>query len=83
MLAFLALAAIAVAAALISGCASTQITSVWRDPGVGPVQFHKVVGVAMSQDATIRRLAENLGVTFVIVRRRARHRAGGLLGDPR
>ena len=52
-------AAIAVAAALISGCASTQITSVWRDPGVGPVQFQKVVGVAMSQDATIRRLAED------------------------
>jgi len=53
------IAAFVLAGGLISGCAATQITSVWRDPGVGPVQFHKVVGVAMSQDATIRRLAED------------------------
>lgn len=41
------------------GCATTRITSTWRDPAVGPVQFRKVVGIALSQDATLRRLAED------------------------
>ena len=54
-----ALAALATSGALLAGCASTQVTSVWRDPGMGPVQFHKVVGVALSQDASLRRLAED------------------------
>ena len=44
---------------LLAGCATTRITSTWRDPGVGPVQFRKVVGIALSQDATLRRLAED------------------------
>jgi len=54
-----AVAALATSGALLAGCASTQVTSVWRDPGMGPVQFHKVVGVALSQDASLRRLAED------------------------
>jgi len=54
-----AIAALATSGALLAGCASTQVTSVWRDPGMGPVQFHKVVGVALSQDASLRRLAED------------------------
>ncbi len=55
----LAIAILAATAALAAGCAATQITSVWRDTAMGPVQFHKVVVVAMSQDATLRRLAED------------------------
>jgi hypothetical protein len=43
----------------VSACASTRIVSTWRDPALGPVQFRKVVGVALSQDATLRRLAED------------------------
>lgn len=54
-----AVVVLAMAGAVIAGCASTQITSVWRDPALGPVQFRKVVGVALSQDATLRRLAED------------------------
>ena len=53
------IAALASTGALLAGCASTSVSSVWRDPGVGPVQFHKVVGVALSQDASLRRLAED------------------------
>ncbi len=51
-------AVLAVAAAGLA-CASTRITSSWRDPGVGSVQFRKVVGVALARDATLRRLAED------------------------
>jgi len=43
----------------IAACASTKITSTWRDPAVTPVEFHRVVGIAMSQDTTLRRLAED------------------------
>jgi hypothetical protein len=50
-------AALAAAAAL--ACASTRITSTWRDPGVRALQFRKVVGVALARDATLRRLAED------------------------
>lgn len=49
--ALLALAALA--------CASTHVTSTWRDPAVGPVQFRKLVGIALSQDTTLRRIAED------------------------
>ena len=54
-----AVAALVSTGALLTGCASTSVTSVWRDPGVGPVQFKKVVGVVLSQDASLRRLAED------------------------
>jgi len=40
-------------------CAATRVTSTWRDPAVGPVQFRKVVGIALSQDTTLRRIAED------------------------
>jgi hypothetical protein len=42
-----------------AGCTSTRITSTWRDPGVGPVQFSRVVGLALTQDTTLRRIAED------------------------
>ena len=48
-----------VAIALLPGCTATRVTSVWKDPAIGPIQFHKVVGIAMSQDAALRRLAED------------------------
>jgi hypothetical protein len=51
--------AASVAAAAALACASTRITSTWRDPGVGAVQLRKVVGVALARDATLRRLAED------------------------
>ena len=47
------------AIALLPGCTATRITSIWKDPGIGPLQFHKVVGIALSQDAALRRLAED------------------------
>ena len=40
-------------------CATTKIVSTWRDPAIGPVQFRKVVGIALSRDTTLRRLAED------------------------
>jgi hypothetical protein len=52
-------AALALAVLAIGGCASTRISSTWRDPGVGPVQFERVVGVALTQDPTLRRMAED------------------------
>jgi hypothetical protein len=47
------------AACIAAACASTKITSTWRDPAIGPVQFRKVVGIALSRDTTLRRLAED------------------------
>ena len=58
-----ALACLALVLAL--ACASTHLTSTWRDPGVGPIQFRKVAGLALSQDATLRRVAEDAFVTSV------------------
>jgi hypothetical protein len=43
----------------VVACASTQITSTWRDPAIGPVQFRKVIGIALSADDTLRRIAED------------------------
>jgi hypothetical protein len=42
-----------------AACASTKLTSTWRDPALGPLQFRKVVGIALSADPTVRRLAED------------------------
>jgi hypothetical protein len=47
------------ALAAVVACASTQVTSTWRDPAIGPVQFRKVVGIALSADGTLRRVAED------------------------
>jgi hypothetical protein len=52
-------AALALATVAIFGCASTKISSTWRDPAVGPVRFQRVVGVALTQDPTLRRMAED------------------------
>jgi len=52
-------AVVFIAAIAAMSCTATQITSTWRDPGVGPVQLDRVVGVALSQDSTLRRLAED------------------------
>jgi hypothetical protein len=58
--------ALVLAAALAAaGCATTRIVSTWRDPALGPVQFRKVVGVALSGDTTLRRLAEDAFVRAV------------------
>lgn len=46
-------------AALAVGCASTKLTSTWRDPALGSLQFRKVVGIALTADPTVRRLAED------------------------
>ena len=41
------------------GCSSTRLTSTWRDPALGPMQFRQVAGIALSSDSTVRRLAED------------------------
>lgn len=46
-------------------CASTKPTSTWRDPAFGPLQFREVVGIALSADPTVRRLAEDESVRAV------------------
>jgi hypothetical protein len=46
----------------LAGCASTSLVSSWKDPAVGSLPFKKVVVCAMSQDVTLRRIAED---TFV------------------
>ena len=40
-------------------CASTTIRDSWRDPGVGRIEFKKVLAMAISADATLRRIAED------------------------
>jgi hypothetical protein len=58
-------AALLSALVLIAGCSATRITSVWKEPGLAPQPFRKVVGIAMSQDAELRRLAEDAFVRAV------------------
>jgi len=55
----LLVSATALVVALIVGCASTKLTSTWRDPAIGPVQFRKVAGIALTADPTVRRIAED------------------------
>jgi hypothetical protein len=47
------------ATVLSAACTATRITSIWKDPALGPFQFRRVVGIAMSQDTALRRLAED------------------------
>jgi hypothetical protein len=54
-----AVAALLFAIALLPACTATRITSIWKDPALGPFQFRRVVGIAMSQDTALRRLAED------------------------
>lgn len=54
-----AVAALLFATALLPACSATRITSIWKDPALGPFQFRRVVGIAMSQDTALRRIAED------------------------
>ncbi|RIL04754.1 MAG: hypothetical protein DCC71_12960 [Proteobacteria bacterium] len=57
--------ALVLLAALALGCSSTRIVATWSDPESAPVQFRKVVGVALSGDTTLRRIAEDEFVRVV------------------
>jgi hypothetical protein len=50
------------ALATLIGCAATNISSAWKDAAAGTAPFKKVMVVAMSQDMSMRRIAED---TFV------------------
>jgi hypothetical protein len=44
----------------MGGCSSAEIKNTWRNPDfAGPIQFKKVAAVAMHQDGTVRRVAED------------------------
>jgi hypothetical protein len=45
--------------ALATACATTKLTSTWRDPALESMQFRKVVGIALTADPVVRRLAED------------------------
>jgi hypothetical protein len=53
---FVALAALA---ASVSGCASTQLAAVWRDPGNTPVRFNRTVVAFVTPDESLRRTVED------------------------
>jgi hypothetical protein len=55
---YLLLLLAALVAAIAGGCASTQLTSVYRDPDLGRVPFRKVLVVFQHQDAQLRRVLE-------------------------
>lgn len=55
---YLLLAVAALIAAVLGGCASTQLTSVYRDPDLSHVAFRKVLVVFQHQDAELRRAME-------------------------
>ena len=52
------LVAAAVIAAVLGGCATTQLTSVYRDPDLSRVAFRKVLVVFQHQDARLRQAME-------------------------
>ena len=45
--------------ATAAGCASTRITSEWRDPALADVPFRKVLAVFQNADPGLRRIAED------------------------
>ena len=55
---YILLLAAALLAAIAGGCASTEIVSAWRDPGLARVPFRKVLVVFQHPDAALRRQAE-------------------------
>jgi hypothetical protein len=55
---YILLLAAALLAAIAGGCASTEIVSAWRDPGLARVPFRKVLVVFQHSDAALRRQAE-------------------------
>ena len=54
---FLLLVAAALAA-LLGGCASTEIVDSWRDPALAQVRFQKVLVVFQNRDPQLRRVLE-------------------------
>ena len=45
---------------LLCGCSTTYLTTKWKDPGLTtPLHFTKVVALAVHEDGTIRRVAED------------------------
>jgi len=59
-------AALAAAVFLVgSGCASSRITSSWQQPGLQPFDFQKTLVVFMSDNAGIRRTAEDRLVNLI------------------
>ena len=55
---YLLLFAAALVAALVGGCATTQLTSVYRDPDLSHVAFRKVLVVFQHSDPQLRRRLE-------------------------
>jgi len=55
---FVLLVAAALIAAIAGGCATTQLTSVYRDPDLSRVPFHKVLVVFQHSDPQLRRRME-------------------------
>jgi hypothetical protein len=54
------LALVAVAAALVSGCAnSTQMVATWRDPLAPPVVLTRTLAVFMTKEPGLRRMVED------------------------
>lgn len=41
------------------GCASTDLVSTWKEPGAGPIAFHKVLALAVAKDESVRRAMED------------------------
>ena len=46
-------------AALVAGCASTEMTSTWTDPSARGASLSKVAVVCLTQDPGLRRMAED------------------------
>jgi hypothetical protein len=52
-------ALVAGAFAVLAGCASTQLSTVWKDPNLGKEPFQKVMVITMAQEESVRRSAED------------------------
>ena len=55
----LGFAALLFAACGIGGCATTALTSTWRDPAVAQLSFRNVLVLAPTRDPSVRRVAED------------------------
>lgn len=43
----------------LAGCASTRIVESWQAPGAGPLHFNKVLALAIVENESVRRVAED------------------------
>jgi len=59
MQALVLLAFAALLAAILGGCATTQVTSAWKDPDLARVPFSKVLVVFQNSDPGLRRVLED------------------------